>query len=51
MPVVYARMRTALGLLELAFYVGAILLLSAGVTYVVVKISPTKTDKPQPDKA
>ena len=51
MPVVYARMQTVLGLVELTFYVAAILLLSAGVTYAVVKISPTKTSKPQPDKS
>jgi hypothetical protein len=29
----------------------SILLLSAGVTFAVVKISPTKTAKPQPDKS
>ena len=51
MPVVYARMQTVLGLVELAFYVASILLLSAAVTYAVVKISPTKTAKPQPDKS
>jgi len=43
-------MRTVLGLLELAFYVCSILALSAGVTFLVVKISPTKTAKQQPDK-
>ena len=43
-------MRTVLGLLELTFYVCSILALSAGVTYLVVKISPTKTAKRQPDK-
>jgi len=51
MPVVYARMQTVLGLLELTFYVLAILGLSAGVTFAVVKISPTKTAKPQSDKS
>ena len=43
-------MRIVLGLLELAFYVCSILALSAGVTFFVVKISPTKTAKQQPDK-
>lgn len=43
-------MRTVLGLLELVFYVCSILALSAGVTYLVVKISPLKTAKPKPDK-
>jgi len=45
MPVVYVRMDTVLGLLELAFYVVSILGLSAGVTYAVVKISPAKKPK------
>jgi hypothetical protein len=44
-------MRTVLGLVELVFYVASILTLSAAVTWAVVKISPTKTAKPQPDKA
>ena len=43
-------MRTVLGLLELVFYVCSILALSAGVTYLVVKISPMKTAKRQPEK-
>ncbi len=43
-------MRTVLGLIELVFYVCSILALSAGVTYLVVKISPMKTAKSQPDK-
>ena len=43
-------MQTVLGLVELVFYVAAILSLSAAVTYAVVKISPAKTSKPQPDK-
>ena len=44
-------MRTVLGLVELVFYVASILTLSAAVSWAVVKISPTKTAKPQPDKA
>ena len=44
-------MTTVLGLLELAFYVVSILCLSAAVTFGVIKISPTKTAKPQPDKS
>ena len=44
-------MRTVLGLVELVLYVASILALSAAVTWAVVKISPTKTAKPQPDKA
>ena len=44
-------MRTVLGLIELVFYVVSILTLSAAVTYAVVKISPAKSAKRQPDKA
>ena len=44
-------MRTVLGLIELVFYVLSILTLSAAVTWTVVKISPTKATKHQPDKA
>jgi len=43
-------MRTVFGLLELVFYVCSILALSAGVTYLVVRISPMKPAKRQPDK-
>lgn len=43
-------MTTVLGLFELTFYVVSILTLSAAVTFAVVKISPTKTAKPQSDK-
>ena len=43
-------MQTVIGLVELTFYVVLILTLSAAVTYAVVKISPTKTAKPQADK-
>ncbi|MEI7759309.1 MAG: hypothetical protein WCJ67_00905 [Thermoleophilia bacterium] len=43
-------MRTILGLIELVVYVCSILALSAAVTFLVVKISPTKTAKHQPDK-
>ncbi len=44
-------MRTALGLLELAFYVVSILALSAGVTYLVVRLSPSRSKKPKPEQA
>jgi hypothetical protein len=43
-------MDTALGLLELAFYVVCILSLSAGVTFLVVKISPAGGRKPKPEQ-
>jgi hypothetical protein len=43
-------MRTVLGLIELVFYVCAILALSAAITYLVVRISPMKPAKSQPDK-
>jgi hypothetical protein len=42
-------MDTVLGLLELTFYVCSILALSAGVTYLVVKLSPAKSKKPSAD--
>jgi hypothetical protein len=44
-------METVLGLLELTLYVVGILTLSAAVTYTVVRISPAKSAKRQPDKA
>ncbi len=44
-------MDTALGLIELALYVIAILALSAAITFVVVKISPAKKPKPRTDKS
>jgi hypothetical protein len=44
-------MTTVLGLLELALYVASILTLSAAVTFVVVKISPAKPAKRQPEKS
>jgi len=43
-------METVLGLIELVFYVLAILSLSAAVTFAVVKISPAKSSAPKPDK-
>lgn len=43
-------MDTVLGLIELALYVLSILALSAAITYVVVRISPAKSVKRQPDK-
>jgi hypothetical protein len=51
MPVVYARMDTVLGLLELAFYVTSILALSAGVTYLVVRFSPSRGKRPKAEKS
>lgn len=44
-------MDTILGLLELAFYVCAILALSAAVTYAVVRISPAQSAKQTSDKS
>jgi len=43
-------METGLGLIELLFYVLAILSLSAAVTFAVVKISPAKRPTSKPDK-
>ncbi len=43
-------MQTVLGLIELLFYVLAILTLSAAVTFAVVKISPAKRPAPKADK-
>jgi len=43
-------METVLGLIELTLYVVGILTLSAAVTYAVVRISPAKSTKRQPDK-
>jgi len=43
-------MGTVLGLIGLALYVLAILSLSAGVTWLVIKISPTRTAKAEADK-
>jgi len=43
-------METVLGLIELALYVVGILALSAAITYAVVRISPAKSAKRQPDK-
>jgi hypothetical protein len=51
MPVVYARMDTVLGLIELALYVVSILALSATVTYLVVRFSPSKSKKPKPEQS
>ena len=45
-----ATWMTVLGLIELLFYVLAILTLSAAVTYAVVRISPAKRATPKPDK-
>jgi hypothetical protein len=45
-------MDTVLGLIGLALYVLAILSLSAGVTFLVIKISPTRTgSKPKTDES
>jgi hypothetical protein len=43
-------MDTVLGLLELFFYVVSILALSATITYLVVRISPS-SKKPKAEKA
>ena len=43
-------METVLGLLGLLFYVLAILALSAGVTFLVIRISPTRTPATKTDK-
>ena len=40
-------MSDVLGLLALALYITAILALSAGVTFAVIKISPSQTAKEQ----
>jgi len=44
-------MDTVFGLLELAFYVVAILALSAAVTFLVVRVSPSSSKKPKAEKA
>jgi hypothetical protein len=44
-------MDTVFGLIELAFYVVSILVLSATVTYVVVRISPSSSKKAKAEKA
>ncbi len=44
-------MHTVLGLLELTFYVLSILALSAGVTYLVVRFSPSRTKRAKPEQA
>jgi hypothetical protein len=44
-------MTTVLGLIELLFYVLAILTLSATVTYAVVRFSPSSSKKPKAEKA
>jgi hypothetical protein len=43
-------MDTVLGLIGLALYVLAILALSAGVTFLVIRISPTRTPATKTDK-
>jgi hypothetical protein len=43
-------MGTVLGLIGLAIYVLAILSLSAGVTFLVIRISPTRTSSAKADK-
>jgi hypothetical protein len=44
-------MHTALGLLELVFYVVAVLALSMAITWAVVKISPSESAKEERAKA
>ena len=41
-------MKTFLGLLEMLIWIGGTVALAAAVTYVVVKLSPSKKDKPAP---
>jgi hypothetical protein len=36
---------TVLGLIGLAFFVGGVIGLSAGVTYLVIRLSPTQREK------
>ncbi len=43
-------MDTALGLLGLALYMAAVVSLAAGITYLVVKLSPSKSMKDQQAK-
>jgi hypothetical protein len=42
-------METVLGLLALALYIAAIIALAAGVTYVVVRLTPDRAKKPRDD--
>jgi hypothetical protein len=44
-------MEDVLGLLLLVLYITAILALSAGVTFLVIKISPSQSAKEQAEKA
>jgi hypothetical protein len=44
-------MHTVLGLLELVAYVAAVLALSMGLTWAVIKISPSESAKEQRAKA
>jgi hypothetical protein len=44
-------MEDLLGLLLLVVYITAILALSAGVTFLVIKISPSQSAKEQAEKA
>ena len=41
------RMDTVIGLIELVFYVAAILGLSMAITWVVVRVSPSESAKQQ----
>ncbi|HEX5799599.1 MAG TPA: hypothetical protein VFY02_05790 [Gaiellaceae bacterium] len=44
-------MDTVLGLIGLALYMAAVVSLASGVTYLVVKLSPSKSMKEQQAKA
>ena len=44
-------MDTALGLVGLVAYIAAIIALAAGVTYVVIKLTPDRAKKPKPAAA
>jgi len=45
MPLFYESMATALGLVGLLLYIVCVIALAAGVTWLVVKISPTTVGK------
>jgi hypothetical protein len=44
-------MPTALGLLAFVFFIAAVIAFAAGVTWLVVKISPAQERKPEPPAA
>ena len=44
-----AAMETVFGLIGLALYVIAVIALAAGVTYLVIRLTPTKTRSSTPE--